>query len=286
MFKNGKKAAECIIIQPIHGWVPINFDEIWRYRELLYFLVWREIKVRYKQTVIGITWAVIQPITMMVIFTLFFGKMVRMPSESVPYPLFAYAALLPWMLFSEGINRSSGSVLSDGNLIKKVYFPRLLLPLSGIVSPLIDFLIALLVFIGLMFYYGLMPTVKIMWLPVFVLLASMSSLSIGIWLSAINARYRDVRYIIPFLLQCWFFVSPVVYPSAKIPQYLQPFYILNPMVGVIDGFRWCLIGTTPPPLTVFISMIMVLAILITGIFYLIRINLLCVFCIINSQIIT
>lgn len=256
-----------ILIKPLRGWIPINLYELWAYRELLYFLVWRELKVRYKQTVLGATWAIIQPFFMMVVFTLFFGKFVDVPSEGLPYPLFSYAALLPWLLFSEGVNRSVDSLIQDANLIKKVYFPRLLMPFAGIISPLVDFAFAFLVFIGLMFYFGFSPTIRILLLPVFLLLALITALAVGLWLSAINVQYRDVRYTIPFLIQFWFFASPVVYSSVSLPKSWQLVYGLNPMVGVIEGFRWVLLGTEPPGLLMTVSIMIVLLILISGAFY-------------------
>jgi lipopolysaccharide transport system permease protein len=259
--------SNTILIRPLRGWVPINLSELWAYRDLLYFLVWRELKVRYKQTVLGITWAVIQPFFMMIIFNLFFGRFVKIPSEGIPYPLFSYAALLPWMLFSEGVTRSTNSLIANDNIIKKVYFPRLILPISGIVSPLVDFGFSFAVFIGLMFYFGFGLTIRILWLPVFLMMALITALAVGLWLSAMNVRYRDVRYTISFLIQFWFFASPVVYSSATVPKDWQLIYALNPMVAVIEGFRWVLLGTNPPAFITTVSMVAVLAILILGLFY-------------------
>jgi len=247
--------------------VPINFGDLWAYRELLYFLTWREIKVRYKQTALGFAWAIIQPFMMMVIFTLFFGNLAKIPSEGIPYPLFNYAALLPWTLFAEGITRSSMSMVRDVNLVQKVYFPRLVMPLSGILSPLVDFAIAFTILIGMMFYYGYAPTVNLLWLPAFIILAVMTALGVGLWLSAINVKYRDVRYVIPFLTQLWLFASPVVYSSSLLPEKFQIIYGLNPMAGVIEGFRWALLGTEPPGSLIAISVIIVIVILISGAFY-------------------
>ena len=256
-----------ILIKPLRGWIPINFRELWVYRELLYFLVWREIKVRYKQTVLGVAWAILQPFFMMVIFSLFFGRFVDVPSEGIPYPLFSYAALLPWMLFNEGLNRSVNSLVEDTDLIKKIYFPRLIMPLSGVISPLVDFAFAFLVFIGLMFYFGFILTTRIFWLPVFLILTLITALAVGLWFSALNVQYRDVRYTIPFLLQFWFFASPVVYSSFSLPKSWQLMYSLNPMVGVIEGFRWALLGAKPPTLLMVVSTTIVLVILICGAFY-------------------
>jgi lipopolysaccharide transport system permease protein len=255
------------VIRPSRGWAPIDFRALWAYRELLYFLTWREIKVRYKQTALGFAWAIIQPFMMMIVFTLFFGNLAKVPSEGIPYPLFSYAALLPWTLFAEGITRSSMSLVQDSNLIQKVYFPRLVMPLSGILSPVVDFGIALVILVGMMFYYGRVPTLAIFWLPVFILLALVTALGVGLWLSAINVKYRDVRYVIPFLIQLWLFASPVVYSSSLLPQRFQALYGLNPMSGVIEGFRWALLGTEPPGSMIAISAVMVVLILVTGAFY-------------------
>ena len=260
-------SAPVTVIRPLRGWVPIQLGDLWKYRELLYFLTWREIKVRYKQTALGFAWAVIQPVFMMIVFTLFFGTLAKIPSEGIPYPLFNYAALLPWTLFAEGITRSSNSLVQDANLVKKVYFPRLVMPLSGILSPLVDFAIAFTILVGMMFYFGYAPTVNVLWLPAFIVLALMTSLGVGLWLSAINVKYRDVRYVIPFLIQLWLFASPVVYSSSLLPERFQAIYGLNPMSGVIEGFRWSLLGTEPPGSLIAISVIIVIVILISGAFY-------------------
>lgn len=264
---NSDVISDMVVIQPLRGWLPINLRELWAYRELLFFLVWREIKVRYKQTALGAFWAVLQPFFMMVVFTLFFGKFIKVPREGISYPLFSYAALLPWMLFSESISRSTNSMTQDANLIQKVYFPRLIMPISGILSPLVDFAFSFLVFIGLMFFFGFTPTLRILWLPVFLFLTLITSLAVGLWLSAINVQYRDVRYTIPFLIQLWFFASPVVYSSTSLPKSWQWIYALNPMVGVIEGFRWALLGTEPPRYLMLVSIIIILVILVTGAFY-------------------
>lgn len=258
---------EKVIIRPIRGWLLINFKEIWLYRDLLYFLIWREVKVRYKQTVLGAAWAVIQPFFMMVVFTLFFGKLAKIPTEGIPYPLFSYAALLPWMFFTEGINRSVNIMVHDTSLIKKVYFPRLIMPLAGVISPLIDFVISFLIFVLMMFYFGYIPTLRIFWLGGFLFLAVITSLAVGMWLSAINVRYRDIRYAVPFIIQIWLFLSPVVYPSTLLPRAWRLIYSLNPMAGVIEGFRWVLLGTDPPKLLMGISIFVVLVALVSGVFY-------------------
>jgi lipopolysaccharide transport system permease protein len=259
--------AYTVVIRPSRGWVPINLKDLWAYRELLYFLTWREIKVRYKQTILGFAWALIQPLFMMIVFTLFFGTLAKVPSEGIPYPLFNYAALLPWTLFAEGINRSSNSLVGSVNLVQKVYFPRLIMPFSGILSPIVDFAIAFIILIGMMFYFGYAPTIYILWLPAFIVLALMAALGVGLWLSAVNVKYRDVRYVIPFLIQLWLFASPVVYSSNLLPERFQIIYGINPMAGVIEGFRWALLGTEPPSALIGVSVGIVVVILISGAYY-------------------
>lgn len=255
------------IIRPSRGWIPINLHDLWRYRELLYFLTWRDVKVRYKQTLLGFAWAIIQPFFMMIVFTLFFGNLAKIPSEGIPYPLFNYAALLPWTLFAEGLRRSSNSLVQESNLVKKVYFPRLIIPLAGVLSPVVDFAIAFTVLIGMMFYYGYVPTMNIILLPGFIILALMTALGVSLWLSAINAKYRDVRYTVPFLIQIWLFASPIVYSSSLLPEKYQLIYGLNPMAGVIEGFRWALLGTDPPGQMIGVSVILVILVLVSGAFY-------------------
>ena len=256
-----------ILIRPRRGLVPINLRELWDYRELLYFLTWRDVKVRYKQTLFGFAWAVIQPFGLMVVFTLFFGTLAKVPSEGIPYPIFNYVALLPWTLFAEGLNRSSNSLVAEQNLVQKVYFPRLVMPLSGILSPVVDFAIAFIILIGMMFYYHIYPTIAILCLPAFILLALVTAFGAGLWLSAVNVQYRDVRYVLPFLTQLWLFISPVVYSSTLLPERWRIIYGLNPMAGVIEGFRWALLNTSPPgPLTA-VSVVMVLIIVISGLYY-------------------
>jgi len=230
------------VIQPSRGLAALRLKELWAYRELAYFLVWRDIKVRYKQTVIGVAWAVLQPLTMMVVFTLFFGKLAKMPSEGIPYPLFAYAGLLPWQIFSRSISESANSLVSEQRLITRVYFPRLLVPLSTVLAALVDFGIAAILLIGMMLFYGFLPTAAIVWLPLFIGLMLATGLGVGFWLSVLNLEYRDVRYVLPFLSQLWLFVTPVVYPSSLVPAQWQWLYALNPMVCVVEGFRWALFG--------------------------------------------
>jgi lipopolysaccharide transport system permease protein len=274
MIVNGTRPQEdsrtpVIEISPPSGWAPVNLREMWAYRELLFFFTWRDIKVRYKQTVFGFAWAIIQPLFMMMVFTLFFGQLAQVPSEGIPYPLFSYAALLPWTLFSESLGRASNSLINDTNLIQKVYFPRIITPLSSILSPLIDFAVAFLVLVGLMIYYHYAPTVMILWLPLLIILQMMLAFGMGLWLSAINVEYRDVRYAVPFLIQLWLFASPVIYSSSFVPPRFQAAYgIINPMSGIIEGFRWAILGTSPPSyLQLVTSTIIIIVILITGAFY-------------------
>lgn len=255
-------------IQPTRGWLSIDLHELWAYRELLYFLIWRNVKVRYRQTVLGIGWAVLQPVFMMIVFTVFFGQLAGIPSGGIPYPIFAYVALLPWNLFALGLTGASTSLSANENLITKVYFPRLLLPLSAVLVGLVDFSVALAVLVGLILYYGIVPTIAIAALPLFVLLAVMSSIGVGLWFSAIDAKYRDVRHTLPFLAQLWFFATPVVYPLSLVPESWRWLYSLNPMVGVVEGFRWALLGEawTFEPLSG-ISVGIVVAALLGGMFY-------------------
>ena len=256
------------VIRPPKGWIPVNLRELWAYRELLYFFTWRDLKVRYKQTLFGFAWAIIQPVFMMIIFSLFFGTLAKIPSEGIPYPLFSYAAVLPWTLFSEGLSRSSNSLVQDANLLQKVYFPRLLMPLSGVLSPVVDFAIAFIVLIGLMLYFGYYPSVMMFLILPFLLLELMLATGIGMWLSAINVEYRDVRYAIPFLIQLGLFASPVVYPVTFVPERFQAVYgLLNPMAGIIEGFRWAILGTKPPSYLLIASVAIIIVILISGAFY-------------------
>jgi len=254
-------------IRPLKGWMPIDLKELWAYRELIYTFAARDVKVRYKQTALGASWAIIQPLFTMIVFSIFFGGLAKVPSEGIPYPIFSYSALLPWTLFAEGITRSTSSMISNANIITKVYFPRLVMPVSGILSPVVDFTVAFIILIGMMLYYGFTPTINIVWLPAFILLALTLSLGVGLWLSALNVQYRDFQYTVPFIIQLWLFSSPVVYPSTLVPEKYQLIYGLNPMAGVIEGFRWALLGTEPPGSVIFVSMLMVAVILISGAYY-------------------
>jgi lipopolysaccharide transport system permease protein len=255
-------------IAPSQGWVPLKLNDLWEYRELLYFLVWRDIKVRYKQTALGATWAIIQPFLTMVVFSVFFGHLAKVPSDGIPYPIFAFAALVPWTFFASGLNQSSNSLVGSGTLITKVYFPRLIIPLASVFSGIVDFLLAFVVLFGMMLFYGLAPTINVLWLPLFLLLALVTSLGVGLWLSALNVEYRDVRYVVPFITQFWMLATPIGYPSSLLHQPWRTIYGLNPMVGVVEGFRWALLGTNSAPGPIIaVSSAAALLILVTGAFY-------------------
>jgi lipopolysaccharide transport system permease protein len=256
-------------IEPSKGWVSLKLRELWEYRELLYFLVWRDVKVQYKQTVIGAAWAIIKPFSTMVVFSLFFGQLARIPSDGIPYPIFSYTALVPWAFFSSGLSQSSNSLVGSANLIKKVYFPRLVIPLSSVISGVVDFVLAFLVLLGMMLFYGIAPTVNVIWLPFFMLLALTTALGVGLWLSAMNVQFRDVRNAVPFLVQFWMFATPIVYPSSLIKdEFLRALYGVNPMAGVVEGFRWALLGaeTAPGPIII-VSTLVALTLLVSGAFY-------------------
>ena len=264
----GGEPIPVIRIEPSRGWRILNLRDIWEYRELLYFLVWRDVKVRYKQTVIGVGWAVIQPFFMMVVFSLFFGKLAKISSEGLPYPVFYYSALLPWMYFAGSLQNATNVMVQNQNVITKVYFPRLILPIASVLSGLVDFAIAFTILLGMMLYYGIMPTPAIFLLPFFLLLAIATALGAGLWFSALNAIYRDVRYAVPFLIQFWMFASPVVYPSNMVPERWRWLFGLNPMAGVIEGFRWALTGSGQPPgLLTAASAVAVSIMFVGGLFY-------------------
>jgi len=258
-----------IVIEPSRGWVSLQLRDLWEYRELLYFLVWRDVKVRYKQTALGIAWIVLQPVVSMVIFSVLFGGLLKVPSGGVPYPIFAYAALLPWNYFAASLSRSSTSVVGSAHLITKVYFPRLVIPISGVLSGLVDFGVAFGVLIGLMAYYRVSPTPATALLPAFLLLAMLTALGFGLWLSALNVRFRDVNYLIPFLVQIWMYLTPVVYGSTLIPERFRFLLGLNPMTGVVEGFRWALLGNRladaqAPGVLFVISIAITLLVLVSG----------------------
>jgi len=263
-----------IRIAPSRGWTSLGLAAVWEYRELLYFLVWRDVKIRYKQTVLGAAWAVLQPLLTMVVFTIFFGKLANVGSDGLPYPIFSYAALLPWNFFAQGLTQSSGAIVGSSSLITKVYFPRLVIPIAGVLAGLVDFAIAFLVLIGMMAYYGIWPSASVVFLPLLLLLAIGAALGVGMWLSALNVEYRDVRYVVPFFVQMWLFVTPVIYPASRVMAELDKLglppwlYGLNPMAGVVEGFRWALLGTgSPPPSVLLASTAVTLILLVSGAYY-------------------
>ncbi|HVP21155.1 MAG TPA: ABC transporter permease [Anaerolineaceae bacterium] len=262
-----------VYLKPAKGWRSLNLSDLWAYRELVYFLIWRDVKVRYKQAVLGIAWAIIQPVMVMVVFTIIFGHLANLKTDStIPqnlYPVFSYAALLPWQLFQNSLSRASVSLVSNSNLLTKIYFPRLIIPIAAVAAGLVDFLFAFLVLVGLMIVYGVHASWTMIFLPFLLLLALMTALAIGLWLSAMNVKYRDVQQMIPFLLQAWMYASPVAYSIDVIPTHFpwRLIYSLNPMTGVIQGFRWALLGGSPPDQSIIISVVMVIILLISGLFY-------------------
>ncbi len=257
-----------IIIRPSRGWVPLRLGDLWEYRELLYFLVWRDIKVRYRQTVVGAAWAILQPFLTMVVFSVVFGRLARVPSDGLPYPVFAYCALLPWQFFAHAVSSSGNSLITSERLLTKIYFPRLVIPLAAVLAGLLDFAIAFLVLLGMMTYYGIAPPAAAVTLPVFVLVAVATAIGAGVWLSALNVQYRDVRYTIPFLTQFWLFATPVAYPASLVPERWRPLLGLNPMAGVVEGFRWALLGTAQAPGSLLaVSLAVVLVLLVSGLYY-------------------
>jgi lipopolysaccharide transport system permease protein len=255
-------------ISPPSGWLDLNLRELWDYRELLYFFVWRDLKVRYKQTAIGALWAIIQPFLTMLVFSLFFGRLAHIPSNGLPHSVFYYSALLPWIYFSGALHNATNTMVENQKVITKVYFPRLLLPMAAVMSGLVDLAFGFVVFLGMLVYYAIEPGRALLLLPFFLLLAVLTALGVGLWLSALNAIYRDVRYVVPFLIQFWMFASPVAYPSSLVPERWRWLYGLNPMAGVIEGFRWSLTGTGQPPHAMLaVSTAMVLLLLAGGVVY-------------------
>ncbi|MBP6823798.1 MAG: ABC transporter permease [Acidobacteria bacterium] len=254
-------------IQASRGWVALRLRELWEYRELLYFLTWRDIKVRYKQTALGVAWAIIQPFFTMLVFS-FIRSLAKIPSDGIPYPVFCYAALVPWTFFANGLTQSSNSLIGSSNLLSKVYFPRLTIPLATVFSGVVDLLLAFTLLLAMMLYYGVALTWQILWLPLFLLLALITSLGVGLWLSALNVKFRDVKYIVPFIAQFWMLATPIGYPSSLLKEPLRTIYGLNPMAGVVEGFRWALLGSkiTVGPLLI-VSSLMAVLILVGGAFY-------------------
>ncbi|MFN8376878.1 MAG: ABC transporter permease [Anaerolineae bacterium] len=262
------QSPETIVIQPSHGWVALRLRDVWIYRELLYFLTLRHVKVRYKQTILGAAWAIIQPLFAMIVFTLFFGRLAAVPSDGFPYPIFVYTALVPWTFFAQTLTQSTESLVSNANLITKIYFPRLIIPLSIVGANLIDFALAFSVLVVMAVLYGIVPTLNLLFLPLFLLLNIVTALGIGLWLTALNVQFRDVRHIVPFLAQLWLFATPVIYPSSGIGEPWRTLYGINPMVGVIEGFRWSILGTgSPPGATIIVSAVISLLLLVSGAFY-------------------
>lgn len=256
------------LIQPARGWISLQLAEVWLYRELIYFLIWRDIKVRYKQTVLGASWAIIQPFMTMVVFSLFFGKLAKVPSDGIPYPLFSFAALVPWSLFATGLGQSANSLVGSQSLIKKVYFPRLIIPISSVLAGVVDFVIAFGALLFMMLVFGMAPSANVVFLPIFVLLALITSLGVGIWLAALNVQFRDVRYTVPFITQFWLFATPIAYPSSLLSEPWRTLYGINPMAGVVEGFRWALLQTdTRPGSILVVSGVAAVLILVTGAYY-------------------
>lgn len=263
------RRPEMVIIQPVKGWIALNLRDLWIYRELVYFLTWRDLKVRYKQSVLGVLWAILKPVLTMVVFTVFFGNLAKLPSDGLPYPIWSYTGLLPWEFFAAALSVSARSMLTSGSMVSKIYFPRIIVPLSSVFANLVDFLIAFVILIGMMFFYHITPTINMLWLPAFLLLAVITALGVGLWFSALLVMYRDVNYMLPFITQLWMFVSPVVYASSTIPEKWRFLYSLNPMAGVVEGFRWAMLGTTQSisPLMIGISSGIALVLFISGLFF-------------------
>jgi lipopolysaccharide transport system permease protein len=254
-------------IAPTKGWISLNLRELWEYQELLYFFVWKDLKVRYKQTILGVLWAILQPVLTMVIFTLVFGKLAGLSSDDLPYPIFNFSALVPWAFFQNALINGSNSLVINANMLKKIYFPRITLPIATVLAGLVDFALAFIILIGMMFYYGRVPTLNVLWLPLFLLLALMTSLGVTLWLSAMNVKFRDIRYTIPFLAQAWLFITPIAYSSSLFEEPWKTIYGLNPMVGVVEGFRWALLGTETTPGIILLSSFVAFALFISGAFY-------------------
>ena len=261
--------ARSITLRPSRGWIALNLRDLWLYRELAFFLTWRDVKVRYKQAVLGVAWAILQPVTSMIIFSVILGYLLKVPTDNgIPYPVFSYVALLPWQLFASALTKSGGSLVGSSNLITKVYFPRLVIPLSSLGASLVDFVFSFLVLIGLMLYYHINLTWNVLWLPLFLLFALATAFAVGLWLSALNVQYRDVQQMIGPIVTAWMYASPVVYSASIIPSAKwQVVYALNPMAGVIQGFRWALLGTEPPGISMLVSIGVVLVLLVSGLYF-------------------
>jgi lipopolysaccharide transport system permease protein len=262
------RRAPYLTIEPPRRWQALDLGEIWHYRELVYFLTWRELRVRYRQTFFGGSWAVLQPLMTMVVFTIVFSRLIGVPSEGIPYPVFSYAALVPWTFFATAMARGGNSLIQDPNLLSKVYFPRLALPLAAVSALLVDFGVAFVILLGMMAYYGIVPGAEVLTLPLFLALAYLTALAVAVWLSSINVKYRDITYVVPLLSQFWLFLTPVAYPITLVPDEWRVVYGLNPMVGVVEGFRWALLGTDSADLgTLLASTVVVLVLSVSGLFY-------------------
>jgi lipopolysaccharide transport system permease protein len=258
-----------IYIKPSKGLAALNLRDLWIYRELVFFMVWRDVKVKYKQTLLGMAWAVVQPVMTMLVFTFVFDRVANLPTDSIPYEVFSFTALLPWGLFVTALNQGSRSLVAHNNMVTKIYFPRLILPMASVFAGLVDFIIAFVILIGLMIYFQVTPAWQYLWtLPLFLLLALVTALGVALWLSAINVKYRDVNHALPFLTQFWLFATPVAYSFSTLPKNWQIFLSLNPMTGVVNGFRWALLGSgTGPDVTLWISVIISILIFVSGLFY-------------------
>ena len=255
-------------VEPSRGWASLKLGELWEYRELTYFFIWRDIKVRYKQTVLGAAWAILQPFLTMVVFTIFFGRLAGLPSDGVPYPIFSYSALVPWTFFATGVSQAANALVNNPDMIKKIYFPRLTMPIASVAGGIVDFTLAFIVLIGMMLLYRIVPTANVFWRPLFLLLAMITALGTGFWFSAMNVQFRDVRYMVPFLLQLWLFITPIAYSSSLLSEPWRTLYGINPMAGVVEGFRWALLDTeTAPSAMIIVSTFVALALFISGIFY-------------------
>jgi lipopolysaccharide transport system permease protein len=263
-----QREARKIVIRPTGGWAALNLRDLWVYRELVYFMTWRDLKVRYKQTLLGAAWAILQPFLTMVVFSIFFGSLAGVPSDGVPYPIFSYTALIPWTLFSKALQDASRSLVNSSHMITKVYFPRMILPLASVLAGIVDFLIAFVVLLGMMVFYQVTPTANIWTIPLFLLLALVTATGVSLWLSALNVLYRDINYVLPFLTQFWMYITPIAYPSSMVPEKWRLLYAVNPMTGVVEGFRWALLGSGQAPgLMTLVSSAVAIVLLVSGMFY-------------------
>lgn len=254
-------------VQSTSGWKSVKIKELWASRDLIYFFIWRDLKVRYKQTVLGASWAIIQPFFTMVIFSLFFGRLAKVPSDNIPYPIFSYSALVPWTFFANGLTQASNVLVANANMLKKIYFPRLTLPVATVLAGLVDFVLAFVILIVMMLFYGITPTSNVIYLPLFLLMALFTSIGVSMWFSAMNVQFRDVRYMIPFITQAWLFLTPIAYPSSLLNEPWRMIYGLNPMAGVVEGFRWALLGTPAPGPIIYISSLIATGLFVSGVFY-------------------